>query len=144
MPVIEVDDNFRSVNITNQFSIKDCGPIALLRPQKVNLSNTNFLKVSSLLNCKDLIDLNLSNTPLISLNSLPFQKLKKLNISKTNIKNLKEENFPNLESLNIANTEFAQIRDVQKFTKLKVLVVDKSQIPKTAHLKNINVKIIEQ
>ncbi|MCM8526524.1 MAG: protein kinase [Lentisphaeraceae bacterium] len=144
MPVIEVDDNFRSVNIANQFSIKDCGPIELLSPLKVNLSNTNFLKVSSLLNCKDLMDLNLSNTPLISLSSLPLPKLKKLNISKTNIKNLKEENFPNLESLNVANSEFSQIRDVLKFTKLKVLVIDKSQIQKTAHLKNINVKVIEQ
>ena len=144
MPVLEFDDSMKSASLAGQFSIKDCGPIELLSPVKLNLSNTNFLKVGALQDCQSLLDLNLSNTPLISLNSVSLLKLKKLNISKTNIKNLTEDNFPNLESLNIANSQFAQIRNLQKFPKLKVLVIDKSQIQKTKQLQNIQVKVIEQ
>ena len=120
-------DNGLSISISGQFAIKDCGPIYILDPVLVDLSNSNFLKIYALTKCKKIESLNLSNTPLISLSNFESITLKKLNLSKTVIKNLHYENFPRLEYLNVAHGSFKQLNKVSNFTNLKTLVVDKSQ-----------------
>ncbi|MCM8533088.1 MAG: serine/threonine protein kinase [Lentisphaeraceae bacterium] len=145
MPVVKIDlsNQITSIEISNQFNIKDCGPIHLLRPQKINLSNTNFLKIGALFKCQILVDLNLSNTPLISLADLQLRSLKKLNISKTVIKTFDVTRFPQLESLNVAHASFKGFRFLKGLPKLKTLIVDKTQLPSIKKITDLEVIVVE-
>ena len=138
--VIEEIAGDLSIRISGQFAIKECGPIHILDPVHVDLSNSNFLKIFALTKCKNIESLNLSNTPLISLSNFESNTLKKLNLSKTVIKNLLYENFPRLEYLNVAHSSFKQLKPLSNFKNLKTLVVDKSQAAKMK--KNTDFKII--
>lgn len=132
MPSLSIEQTVDGLKLSfaNNFSIKDCGPVHILNPKYIDLSNTNFQKIPALFKCKNLIGLNLKNTPLISLSDLNINSLKELNISKTVIKNLNTENFPGLETLNVSNSPYKQFKQVREFKNLKTLIIDENQSSK--------------
>ena len=127
------------VSLSNNYSMLDCGPIHLLKPQHLDLSNTYFRKINLLENCQNLISLNLRNTPLVALSGLTLHSLKELDISETEIKKVEAWTMPNLERLKVSKTDYSQFRFIKNFKNLKVLVVDKGQAKRISKKEGIEI-----
>jgi hypothetical protein len=129
------------VSITNQVSIKNCGPIHLLDPVIVDLSNTNNFSLLSISTCPNIEELNIANTPLISFNKYQFATLRKLNMSKTTLTNLDPDQFPQLEVLDIRGCSWKQFNRINEFQNLKEIIVDQEQFKVLSKDKTLKVLI---
>ena len=126
--IFEMRDGKRYVSLSRKYAIRNCGPIFLLNPNILDISSTNNLSLIGISKCKELEELNIANTRLVSLKKLNYPNLKKLNISKTVLKNIYPDQFPNLEVLNIAHSSWKQFNRLKGFESLNEIIISKDQL----------------
>ena len=130
-PELEVRQTTKGVEVifTRALAVKNLGPIRLLNPVKLDLSNTGLIYESGINDCVNLEELNLSGTGLLGLGKLKLDKLKVLNISKTPITSSEKlSGITQLRDLDISFSRLAYFEGLKQLEKLETIRVDSSQL----------------
>lgn len=131
LPKVQVKliDGGTEVLLENERGVKNPGPVHLLNPIKLSLKNSGIIYPESLNECDNLEELSLSQTGILGAGNLKIKSLKKLDVSSTSSNDSYQFSaMPNLEEIIIADTRITNMKGFGILEKLKVLVIDKSQV----------------
>lgn len=127
--IIRLDLSYNLLSsLTPKNEIKKC--------EYMNISNNKFEKFK--IKCPSLCELNISNNPLIELNSDYISNIKILNISHTLIPNI--NNYNKLECL---IGTYSLLKEINNLTNIKILEIAKTEVKKIPYIETLKKLVID-